>query len=163
MTESISLPALLCITVSHFKLSSLKMIISVQTSLLLHSHSPDVLADGGGFVALLQDYVGHTRLSQKSIKTVNNLSGDIHPIPSPRPGSLEVGLTSLSGLSGHVGRVTQQNIHTGLQPLQAPHSLRPHHLQHSLVLPPRISGGLTGRTVDIRHQEITVGTLQARL
>ena len=161
MTESISLPALLCITVSHFKLSSLKMIISVQTSLLLHSHSPDVLADGGGFVALLQDYVGHTRLSQKSIKTVNNLSGDIHPIRSPRPGSLEVGLTSLSGLSGHVRRVTHQNIHTSLQPLQAPHSLRPHHLHPGLVDPGRGPGGQTGLAVNISEKTVAGGQLEA--
>lgn len=137
------------------------MIISGRISNLLPSHSPDVLVDGGGFVALLQDYVGHTRLSQKAIKTVNNLPGDIHPIRSPRPGSLEVGLTSLSYLSGHVGRVTQQDIHTGLQPLQAPHSLRPHHLHPGLVEPGRGPGGQTGLAVNISEKTVAGGQLEA--
>ena len=90
---------------------------------------PDVLHDTGGIVALLQHDVGGPRLSEELVQTVDDLPGHVRPVPAARPGCLEAGVPRLPVLSGHIGGVTQQNVHTAPQPLKASEGLRPDDLE----------------------------------
>ena len=90
--------------------------------------------------------------------------GRIGPLPPPRPGGRQTPPAGLLLLGGDVGRVAEEEVHTVAESLsQALHGLRPDHLHRGLVLTGRGEEGFASCGVDIRQQEIRVGTLQTRL